>query len=100
MAVNSPNSPRQKMINVMYLVFIAMLALNVPIEVLNGFGVVDKQLGNSSRLMDERNRLIMDQLEAYKKSNPEKAESWYNKGVQVHQMSDSLIQYVDELKQK
>ena len=48
MAVNSPNSPRQKMINLMYLVFIAMLALNVSAEVLDGFGLVDKSLRNFS----------------------------------------------------
>ena len=44
MAVNSPHSPRQKMINVMYLVFIAMLALNVSVEVLDGFKLVDDSL--------------------------------------------------------
>ena len=36
---NNPNSPRQKMINLMYLVFIAMMALNVSSEVLDGFGL-------------------------------------------------------------
>lgn len=55
---NSPNSPRQKMINLMYLVFIAMLALNVSAEVLNGFDIVDDSLGNSSKNMLARNRLI------------------------------------------
>ena len=34
---NNPNSPRQRMINLMYLVFIAMMALNVSSEVLDGF---------------------------------------------------------------
>ena len=48
MAVNSPHSPRQKMINVMYLVFIAMLALNVSVEVLDGFKLVDDSLKESS----------------------------------------------------
>ena len=33
---NNPNSPRQRMINLMYLVFIAMMALNVSSEVLDG----------------------------------------------------------------
>ena len=34
---NNPNSPRQRMINLMYLVFIAMMALNVSSEVLDGY---------------------------------------------------------------
>lgn len=98
MAVNSPNSTRQKMINLMYLVFIAMLAFNVSVEVLDGFEIVDKSLGDSSGTMMERNRLIMDELTTYYTQNPEKAGEWYRKGMQVRSMSDSLIKYIDALK--
>ena len=41
---NNPNSPRQRMINLMYLVFIAKMALNVSSEVLDGFEVVEGSL--------------------------------------------------------
>ena len=48
-------SPRQKMINLMYVVLMAMLALNISTEVLNGFSVVEESLnrttGNSSKEM-------------------------------------------------
>ncbi len=98
MAVNSPHSPRQKMINVMYLVFIAMLALNVSVEVLDGFKTVDDSLKNSSATLFERNKLIMDELIAYNEQNPEKAGEWYEKGVQVRTMSDSIIDYIQALK--
>ena len=98
MAVNSPNSPRQKMINLMYLVFIAMLALNVSVEVLDGFGLVDDSLGDTSLTMQERNNLVMAELEAYNRQNPEKAGSWYERGVQVRAMSDTLTQYIATLK--
>lgn len=98
MAVNSPNSPRQKMINLMYLVFIAMLALNVSVEVLDGFKLVDNSLKNSSATMLERNQLIMNKLSVYNQQNPEKAGEWYRKGVQVRTMSDSLTSYINELK--
>ena len=50
----NPKSPRQKMINLMYLVFIAMLALNVSAEVLNGFDIVGDSLSNSSENMHEK----------------------------------------------
>ncbi|MDD2513148.1 MAG: gliding motility protein GldM [Proteiniphilum sp.] len=98
MAVNSPNSPRQKMINLMYLVFIAMLALNVSVEVLDGFGVVEERLGDSSQTMEERNRQLMEELAAYQTANPEKAGTWYDKGVQVRSLSDSLTHYIRGLK--
>ena len=42
-----PVNPRQKMINLMYVVLMAMLALNVSNEVLNGFSLVDDGLNRS-----------------------------------------------------
>ena len=39
-----PVSPRQKMINLMYVVLMTMLALNVSNEVLNGFSIVEESL--------------------------------------------------------
>lgn len=42
-----PVSPRQKMINLMYVVLMAMLALNVSTEVLNGFSIVEESLNRT-----------------------------------------------------
>ena len=41
-------SPRQKMINLMYLIFIAMLALNMSKEVLSAFGLMNEQFTESN----------------------------------------------------
>ena len=41
-------SPRQKMINLMYVLLMAMLALNVSSDVLNGFTLVDESLSKIS----------------------------------------------------
>ncbi len=98
MITSNPNSPRQKMINLMYLVFIALLALNVSAEVLTGFDIVGDSLSESSENMHARNRLIMDELERYNRQNREKAGEWYDKGQNVKQMSDSLIGYIENLK--
>ena len=100
MAVNSPNSPRQKMINLMYLVFIAMLALNVSAEVLNGFQLMEDSLNTSSNVSLNRNQLIMDELQAYHDQNPKKAGIWYDNGRKVRAISDSLVNYVESLKIK
>ena len=43
-----PREPRQKMINIMYLVLTAILALNVSAEVIEAFKTVDKSLINSN----------------------------------------------------
>ena len=46
-AKNCPETPRQKMIGMMYLVLTAMLALNVSADILNGFDMVNNSLKNS-----------------------------------------------------
>jgi gliding motility-associated protein GldM len=55
-------SPRQKMINLMYLVFIAMLALNMSKEVLAGFGILNLKIIESNSITDDRNEKSFDQL--------------------------------------
>lgn len=82
----------------MYLVFIAMLALNVSAEVLDGFGLVDRSLRTSSGTISDRNNLIMEELALYSKQNPDKAGEWYKKGEEVRAMTDSLTNYIQELK--
>ena len=97
---NNPNSPRQKMINLMYLVFIAMTALNVSSEVLDGFGLVEGSLQNSITTSSSRNDLVMNELKQYYGVNPDKVEAWYRKGQSVKQASDSLFNYIQSLKVK
>lgn len=50
-----PKEPRQLMINIMYLVLTALLALNVSAEVFNAFKLVDKGLVKSNKALDESN---------------------------------------------
>ena len=53
-----PKEPRQKMINIMYLVLTALLALNVSAEILNAFKVVDKSLVESNHVLTGSNNEI------------------------------------------
>ena len=98
MAVNSPNSPRQKMINLMYLVFIAMLALNVSSEVLDGFELVRESLTRSTNSATERNNLTFDELGAYHKDSPDKTKTYYDLATVVKLKSDSLYSFIAEKK--
>ncbi|MFR9165733.1 MAG: gliding motility protein GldM [Dysgonomonas sp.] len=100
MASNNPNSPRQKMINLMYLVFIAMLALNVSSEVLNGFDLVEEGLQQTIKSTDEQNGILLDRLGEMYKVNPVKTEEWYNKADVFKKRSDSLYNHIQSLKQQ
>lgn len=95
---NNPNSPRQKMINLMYLVFIAMMALNVSSEVLDGFELVEDSLHASIDNSVHRNEIVADALNSSYESNPEKVKEWYLKGKEVTDKSDSLFNYIQDLK--
>ncbi len=98
MASNNPKSPRQKMINLMYLVFIAMLALNVSSEVLDGFDLVEEGLTQTIKSTEGQNKLIIEKLELINKQNPVKASEWYNKANSFSSESDQLVNYIQDLK--
>ncbi len=95
---NNTNSPRQKMINLLYLVFIGMLALNVSNEVLDGFELVEESLLRTVKSSTTRNELIFTELNDYHKTNPEKTQIWYELAGQVKTKSDSLFNYTEDLK--
>ena len=53
-----PKEPRQLMINIMYLVLTALLALNVSAEIFNAFKIVDKGLVKSNKALETQNSLL------------------------------------------
>ena len=98
MANSNGMTPRQKMINLMYIVLTAMLALNVSSDVLDGFTQVDEGLKRSNSNAAGRNGLIFAQLEAFAQKNPAKGKPWLDKAVQIRQYTDRLLSQVDSLK--
>ncbi len=91
-------SPRQKMINLMYIVLMAMLALNVSSDVLNGISLVDESLTRSTINSTSQNASIYTTLDDAMQRNPEKVKEWYDKAMTVKGISDSLYNFAEELK--
>ena len=91
-------SPREKMINLMYIVLTAMLALNVSSDVLNGFSQVEDGLTRSNRTITARNQSLYGQLQAFNEKNPEKGKVWLDKATEVVNATDGLYNYIDSLK--
>ena len=87
------------MINLMYVVLMAMLALNVSNEVLNGFTVVEESLGRTTRNSAKENDAIYGTFAAQMKQNPEKVRQWFERSQEVKQMSDSLFNFAQQLKE-
>ncbi len=93
-----PVSPRQKMINLMYVVLMAMLALNVSTEVLNGFSIVEESLNRTTANAARENQALYDDFAEQMQKNPAKVKQWFDKSQLVKQMSDSLYNLAADLK--
>ena len=91
-------TPRQKMINLMYIVLMAMLALNVSSDVLRGFTLVDDSLVRTTINSSEQNLALYDALAQSMAVNPEKVGPWYEKALRIKEKSDSLYMFVGDLK--
>ncbi len=91
-------SPRQKMINLMYIVLTAMLALNVSSDVLDGFGQVEEGLARSNATVDQRNEAVFRRLEAFAEQNPEKGAAWLDKATEVRSTTSRVYGLIDTLK--
>lgn len=93
-------SPRQKMINLMYLIFIAMLALNMSKEVLSAFGLMNERLTESNEAAAERNTAFMAGLVQKANDQPEKYEPLKDKASQIKELANNFNAYLDDLKSK
>ncbi|MEP6699929.1 MAG: gliding motility protein GldM [Bacteroidota bacterium] len=97
-----PKEPRQKMINIMYLVLTALLALNVSSEILNAFKTVNRSLENTNTQVNIATNTIMSSLEAktHEEATKERALIWYPKAQQVVSISKNVYDYLGTLKNK
>ena len=97
-AKNCPETPRQKMIGMMYLVLTAMLALNVSKDILDGFTRVDSSLHSSIDATYGRNQKLYFEFKQANEENPEKTREMYAKAGELRRKSDSLYNYIQDFK--
>lgn len=91
-------SPRQKMINLMYLVLIAMLALNMSKEVLSAFGLMDEKFTNANTLATDANEKTLAGLKLKAEEKPEQFKASAAKAESITQLSSKFYLYLDNLK--
>ncbi|MDP4588526.1 MAG: hypothetical protein NWS86_10140, partial [Flavobacteriales bacterium] len=91
-------TPRQKMIGMMYLVLTALLAMNVSKEVLDSFVLVDQGLRKTESTLDSKNNDTMGAFAAKSAANPEKTKPFKDAADEVVKRSTELLEYIEELK--
>ncbi len=93
-------SPRQKMINMMYLVLTALLALNVSKEVLNSFFEVNTGVVRTTSNFATKNVETYNDFTAAAELNPVKAGPFRDQALAVKREADAIVNYIQELKYK
>ncbi len=91
-------TPRQKMIGMMYLVLMAMLALNVSKEVLDAFAVLDTGLISTLQNLGTTNDKFIADFASQAEINPKKVGPWRDKALEVQAKAKEIVDFVQEKK--
>lgn len=97
-ATNCPETPRQRMISMMYLVLTAMLALNVSVEILQAFVTVGDSVEKTNQLFSKKVENSYYAFEQAYLGNPEKIGPNWQKAQQVRKDSKEILTYIDSIK--
>jgi gliding motility-associated protein GldM len=91
-------TPRQKMIGMMYLVLTALLALNVSKEILNAFVIVEDGLNKTNENFDGKNSVLYAKFEKAMTDNKTKTKPFYDKALIIKKRSEELCKMIDDIK--
>lgn len=90
-------SPRQKMINMMYLVLMALLALNVSKEILKSFHLFEKSFDNAAKNIDAKNTATLDALQKQMDEKPGKTKPYMDRALKAQSIADGFVSYMSNL---
>jgi gliding motility-associated protein GldM len=93
-------TPRQKMIAMMYLVLYALLALNVSKQVLDAFLVVNENVEDTNTSLSTKIAATYDRFETQYQLNPDKVGPFWDKAKEVRRESVGIVKYLQHLKLK
>lgn len=90
-------TPRQKMIGMMYLVLTALLAMNVSKQILQGYLSVNESLVKSINNLEENNNRVTKAFESTINGNAA-AKPYYEKALEAQKEINEVSKYIDELR--
>ncbi len=90
-------TPRQKMIGMLYLVLTALLALNVSKDILKAFVTVNDGLVQTNKTFESKNALLYSEFERQMIAQEEKVKPYYEKAKMAKELSDEMVQYIKDL---
>ena len=88
-------TPRQKMIAMMYLVLTALLALNVSVEILEAFVVVNHSIENTNEILKSKMDEAYARFEQQNLLNETKVGPYWAKANEARTLSEDLISFIE-----
>ncbi len=95
---NCPETPRQKMIGMMYLFLTAMLAVNVSSTVLEGFILVDKSLQTNNEIFAKNNKAAYSHFELEWNENKQKYDEAWQIALDLQKRANTMCASIDSAK--
>jgi gliding motility-associated protein GldM len=95
---NCPETPRQKMIGMMYLFLTALLAINVSGELLNAFVTMDEGFIQSRETVERKNGVLYAQFANAHSLNKLKVGEYWEKAQDIQNDANDLVEHIQELK--
>ena len=89
-------TPRQKMIGMMYLVLTALLALNVSADILDAFAIVNDGLEKTNASVESKIEDYYNIFEQQYSRQPEKAQIYWDKANEIRVKTDEIINYIEK----
>lgn len=97
-ATNCPETPRQKMIGMMYLFYTALLALNVSSEILTSFVKINESIQKTTSNYSEKTKSLYAKINNSALEQPGKYAKLAKQAHEVERQSNEFIQNIEDLK--
>jgi len=89
-------TPRQKLIGLMYLVFLALMALNVSVQVLDSFPLIDDGIEQTNLNLSQKIQTVMTDFDMQEAISAEKVQPFYGEAQKVRALADELVAYISQ----
>jgi len=91
-------TPRQKLIGLMYLIFLSLMALNVSRQVLDSFPLIDEGISTTNVNLNQKIEAVMQQFIQQELISPQKVQPYFSQAQEVREISAQLIADINQLR--
>jgi len=91
-------TPRQKLIGLMYLIFLALMALNVSRVVLDAFPHIDEGISQTNLNLNQKTETVMQEFLQQEIINPVQVRPFFEDAKEVRRLADELVSNINQLR--